>query len=201
MQACPDSAASATLAVCRTLTSSTFAPTPPTRSAKAPSARTRSRCWQRREQMPAAAITDTGNLFGALEFSQYCVAKGIQPIIGCQMALARADNPRLAPDPIVLLAQDAAGTGQSAAPVVDGVPRHRPKPEAAAVVRAHCRERRRPAAADRRHHRADRPPAGRGPEAGGRTAAGRDGTRRSRGARSRSCIATACRWKPPSNPA
>ncbi|MEA2775442.1 MAG: polymerase subunit alpha, partial [Acetobacteraceae bacterium] len=59
--------------------------------------------------MPAAAITDTGNLFGALEFSQYCAGKGIQPIIGCQIALARADNTRLAPDPIVLLAQDATG--------------------------------------------------------------------------------------------
>ncbi|HEY4044037.1 MAG TPA: DNA polymerase III subunit alpha [Rhodopila sp.] len=59
--------------------------------------------------MPAAAITDTGNLFGALEFSQYCAAKGIQPIIGCQIALTRADNPRLPADPLVLLAQDAAG--------------------------------------------------------------------------------------------
>src|SRR4051812_37674101 len=61
--------------------------------------------------MPAAAITDTGNLFGALEFSQYCVGKGIQPIIGCQIALARADNSRLSPDPLVLLAQDATGMG------------------------------------------------------------------------------------------
>ncbi len=60
-------------------------------------------------RMPAVAITDTANLFGALEFSQACAAKGIQPIIGCQIALARADNPRLPPDPIVLLAQDAAG--------------------------------------------------------------------------------------------
>ena len=59
--------------------------------------------------MPAAAITDSGNLFGALEFSQYCVAKGVQPIIGCQIALARADNARLPPDPVVLLAQDATG--------------------------------------------------------------------------------------------
>jgi DNA polymerase-3 subunit alpha len=59
--------------------------------------------------MPAAAITDTGNLFGALEFSQYCAAKGIQPIIGCQVSLARTDNPRLPPDPLVLLAQDATG--------------------------------------------------------------------------------------------
>jgi DNA polymerase-3 subunit alpha len=59
--------------------------------------------------MPAVAITDTGNLFGALEFSQYCTTKGVQPIIGCQIALTRADNPRLAPDPLVLLAKDAAG--------------------------------------------------------------------------------------------
>ncbi|MDE2006944.1 MAG: DNA polymerase III subunit alpha, partial [Rhodospirillales bacterium] len=59
--------------------------------------------------MPAVAITDSGNLFGALEFSQACAAKGVQPIIGCQLALARADAPRLAPDPLVLLAQDAAG--------------------------------------------------------------------------------------------
>ncbi len=59
--------------------------------------------------MPAAAITDTANLFGALEFSQYATGNGIQPIIGCQIALSRADNPRLAPDPLVLLAQDAAG--------------------------------------------------------------------------------------------
>src|SRR3954449_5847152 len=59
--------------------------------------------------MPAAAITDTGNLFGALEFSQDCSGKGIQPIIGCQVSLTRSDNQRLPPDPIVLLAQDAAG--------------------------------------------------------------------------------------------
>ena len=63
----------------------------------------------RDSQMPAVAITDTGNLFGALEFSQACAAKGIQPIIGCQLALARPDNPRLAPEQVVLLAQDATG--------------------------------------------------------------------------------------------
>ena len=61
--------------------------------------------------MPAVAIADTGNLFGALEFSQYCVGKGVQPIIGCQIAVTRADNPALAPDPVVLLAQDEAGLG------------------------------------------------------------------------------------------
>ncbi len=57
--------------------------------------------------MPAVAITDTGNLFGALEFSQYCTAKGVQPIIGCQVSLTRAGGA----DPVVLLAQDAAGLG------------------------------------------------------------------------------------------
>ncbi|MBN8909932.1 MAG: PHP domain-containing protein, partial [Rhodospirillales bacterium] len=59
--------------------------------------------------MPAVAITDTANMFGALEFAQPCTRKGVQPIVGCQIGLARADNPRLPPDPIVLLAQDAAG--------------------------------------------------------------------------------------------
>ncbi len=61
------------------------------------------------DAMPAVAITDSANLFGALEFSQACVGKGVQPIIGCQVSIARADNPRLAPDPVVLLAQDKAG--------------------------------------------------------------------------------------------
>ncbi len=61
------------------------------------------------DAMPAVAITDTGNLFGALEFSQACVGAGVQPIIGCQVSLTRAENDRLAPDPVVLLAQDPAG--------------------------------------------------------------------------------------------
>ena len=59
--------------------------------------------------MPAVALTDSGNLFGALEFSQAAVAKGVQPIIGCQLALTRLDNPRLPPETLVLLAQDAVG--------------------------------------------------------------------------------------------
>ncbi len=59
--------------------------------------------------MPAVAIANSGNLFGALEFSQACAARGVQPIIGCQIAIAREDNPRLAPDPVVLLAQTAEG--------------------------------------------------------------------------------------------
>jgi len=59
--------------------------------------------------MPAVALTDSANMFGALEFSQACTGKGVQPIIGCQLALTRADNARLAPEPLVLLATGPAG--------------------------------------------------------------------------------------------
>jgi DNA polymerase-3 subunit alpha len=64
--------------------------------------------------MPAVALTDTGNLFAALEFSEAMAKAGIQPITGCQLALAHAapahpgDRPP-APAPVVLLAQDEAG--------------------------------------------------------------------------------------------
>ncbi len=34
--------------------------------------------------MPALAITDHGNLFGAIEFYQKCISHGIKPIIGCE---------------------------------------------------------------------------------------------------------------------
>jgi DNA polymerase-3 subunit alpha len=67
--------------------------------------------------MPAVALTDTANLFGALEFAQVCAGKGVQPIMGCQLFLGRgateepgrAIDPRHRPDPIVALAKDAAG--------------------------------------------------------------------------------------------
>ena len=36
-------------------------------------------------RMPALAITDTGNLLGALEFSEAMGDKCIQPIIGCTL--------------------------------------------------------------------------------------------------------------------
>ncbi|MBZ9935285.1 DNA polymerase III subunit alpha [Mesorhizobium sp. BR1-1-16] len=44
------------------------------------------------DRMPALALTDTGNLFGALEFSEKMAEIGIQPIIGCQMAIAFDDG-------------------------------------------------------------------------------------------------------------
>src|SRR5215469_5004986 len=41
----------------------------------------------KKNSMPAVAITDSGNLFGALEFATACAGEGIQPIIGCEIAL------------------------------------------------------------------------------------------------------------------
>jgi len=38
--------------------------------------------------MPAIAVTDHGNLFGAIEFYQKATAAGIKPIIGCEAYLA-----------------------------------------------------------------------------------------------------------------
>ena len=43
-------------------------------------------------KMPAVAITDTGNLFGALEFSDAMWEKGIQPIIGCTLKVDLAEQ-------------------------------------------------------------------------------------------------------------
>jgi len=38
--------------------------------------------------MPACAMTDHGNMFGAVQFSQEAVRHGVQPIIGCEMYVA-----------------------------------------------------------------------------------------------------------------
>jgi DNA polymerase-3 subunit alpha len=69
------------------------------------------------ERMPAVAITDSGNLFGALEFATTCSAAGVQPIIGCEIAVERGNmegGSRLGralcePDRIVLLVQNEMG--------------------------------------------------------------------------------------------
>lgn len=63
--------------------------------------------------MPAVAVTDTNNMFAALEFSVTAQGAGIQPIIGCQIAVAHdpaqpGERPKQ-PAPIVLLAQSEAG--------------------------------------------------------------------------------------------
>jgi DNA polymerase-3 subunit alpha len=64
-------------------------------------------------QMPAVAVTDTNNMFAALEFSVTAMGAGVQPIVGCQISIAHdpaqpGERPRL-PAPIVLLAQSEQG--------------------------------------------------------------------------------------------
>ncbi|HZZ62004.1 MAG TPA: DNA polymerase III subunit alpha, partial [Roseiarcus sp.] len=70
------------------------------------------------DDMPALAITDTNNLFGALEFSEKLVKSGVQPIVGVQATVdfddarptsSRLAEQRLARAPIVLLAQNEGG--------------------------------------------------------------------------------------------
>ncbi|MFS2317570.1 DNA polymerase III subunit alpha [Maricaulis sp. D1M11] len=41
-------------------------------------------------RMPAMALTDTNNLFGALEFSEKLAGSGIQPIVGCTLSVRLA---------------------------------------------------------------------------------------------------------------
>ncbi|MDP9196203.1 MAG: DNA polymerase III subunit alpha [Pseudomonadota bacterium] len=66
--------------------------------------------------MPALAVTDTNNLFGALEFAMAAVEAGVQPIIGATFSLKRegekgagSKTHMFETDTLVLLAQTAAG--------------------------------------------------------------------------------------------
>ncbi len=66
--------------------------------------------------MPAVAVTDRNNLFGALEFAQYASKAGIQPIVGCELAIRREDTQPNAPatkvvpaDWLTLLVQNETG--------------------------------------------------------------------------------------------
>lgn len=67
---------------------------------------------------PALALTDTNNLFGALEFSEKLVGVGVQPIVGVQLSVDFADEAEGGRKPIqqvlphlVLLAMNEAGYG------------------------------------------------------------------------------------------
>ncbi len=40
------------------------------------------------DRMPALAVTDHGNLFGAIEFYEACSKQGVKPIIGCEVYVA-----------------------------------------------------------------------------------------------------------------
>jgi DNA polymerase-3 subunit alpha len=73
--------------------------------------------------MPAVGLTDTGNLFGALEFSDKLADAGVQPLVGCAVQIdfgdrkapqglprTGANEPQSAPaGALALIAADAAG--------------------------------------------------------------------------------------------
>ncbi len=69
------------------------------------------------DSQPAIAITDTNNLFVALEFSEKARDEGLQPIIGCQLSIdmqdvveeRRGGNSLVKLPSLVLLAADADG--------------------------------------------------------------------------------------------
>src|SRR3982074_416855 len=44
------------------------------------------------DHQPALALTDTDNMFGALEFSEKLTGYGIQPITGCEIAVDFGDQ-------------------------------------------------------------------------------------------------------------
>uniref|UniRef100_UPI003518BC74 DNA polymerase III subunit alpha n=1 Tax=Nioella sp. TaxID=1912091 RepID=UPI003518BC74 len=63
--------------------------------------------------MPAVAVTETNNMFSALQFSETAAGAGVQPIIGCQISLdydpAAPGEKTRPPAPVVLLAQNRTG--------------------------------------------------------------------------------------------
>ncbi|BCX18756.1 MAG: DNA-directed DNA polymerase [Geminicoccaceae bacterium] len=66
--------------------------------------------------MPAVAVTDSANLFGAMQFCELAKKAGVQPILGCSLPLASAEparpGPRPAngrPEPLAFLVKDEEG--------------------------------------------------------------------------------------------
>src|SRR5579872_5161555 len=68
-------------------------------------------------QMPAVALTDKGNLFGAIAFYQSALSHGLKPILGCEIWVApgsrfernNAPHGRQVAYPLVLLAENDDG--------------------------------------------------------------------------------------------
>ncbi len=67
-------------------------------------------------QIPAVAMTDTDNIFGAMDFAAECVKVGVQPILGCQFRVKSPvqthnmfQEEKPAFDDVVLLVQNETG--------------------------------------------------------------------------------------------
>ncbi len=70
-----------------------------------------------RLDMPAVALTDHGNVFGAFQFHKEAVKAGLRPVIGCEVYVAPGDHRHKSPVPgrrrpyhhLVLLAENQQG--------------------------------------------------------------------------------------------
>ena len=67
-------------------------------------------------KMPALALSDHGNLFGAIEFYKECKKVGVKPIMGCEVYLApgsrferKANSAKEASTHFLLLAKNEKG--------------------------------------------------------------------------------------------
>ncbi|HEX8192877.1 MAG TPA: DNA polymerase III subunit alpha [Allosphingosinicella sp.] len=66
----------------------------------------------KKNEFPAAALTDKNGLYAAMAFTDACIAEGVQPIVGAMLAVARPGTPPgKAPtlDWLALYAQDDVG--------------------------------------------------------------------------------------------
>ena len=64
--------------------------------------------------MPAVAMTDHGNIFGAVHFFNAAKDAGIKPIIGCELYICKKEDHRAAPEGdtynhLVVLAENEEG--------------------------------------------------------------------------------------------
>ena len=118
--------------------------------------------------MPAVAVTDRNNLFGALEFAQYAAKAGIQPIIGCELGIRREEEGGIAPAGKIAAGRlaDAAGPERDGLSQPDAAGEPRPSriqdrlaggPAAVGAGGPH----RGPAGPDRQRRQRARPAAGR----------------------------------------
>ena len=64
--------------------------------------------------MPAVAMTDHGNIYGAVHFFAAAKAKGVKPILGCELYICKNEDHRAPGDGdennhLLVLAQDEEG--------------------------------------------------------------------------------------------
>ncbi|MBI1400692.1 DNA polymerase III subunit alpha [Hyphomonas sp.] len=85
--------------------------------------------WCKRHEVPAAAVTDRNNLFGALELSLKLAESGVQPIMACCFDITDG-VPRSEPTRVSLYAQNEAGyqrlmflSSRSFLDAPDGIPK------------------------------------------------------------------------------